>query len=278
MSHRAMTPSAARAGAALLAADRLTIGYGNHPIARDVSLAVGPGEVMCLLGPNGCGKTTLLRTLLGLLPPLAGTVRCGGTELAALSRRAAARRLAYVPQAHAPVFRYSVAEVVLMGRAAHLGWLASPGSADRAIALESLERLGIADLAGDDYARLSGGQRQLVLIARALAARAAVLIMDEPTAGLDFGNRLRVLEQIGRLAAGGLAVLLSTHDPDEALAIGTAAALLRDGALLAQGPVAEVIDTARLGALYGIPIDVVRLPDGRRACVPAAASPGRVLP
>jgi iron complex transport system ATP-binding protein len=158
------------------------------PVGRGVSLAVGPGETLCLLGPNGSGKTTLFRALLGLLPAQGGRVRVGGDDLDRLSRREIANRMAYVPQAHAPPFPFAARDIVLMGRTARMGAFAAPGRADRAATDAAMERLGIGALADADYSRLSGGQRQLVLVARALAQEAPLLVMDEPTASLDFGN------------------------------------------------------------------------------------------
>ena len=256
-----------------LATDDLAIGYGKRSrVAAGISIEVAAGEVFCLLGPNGCGKTTLFRTLLGLLPPLAGTVRLDGNQLADLSRNAIARRIAYVPQAHAPAFPYSVVDVVLMGRTAHLGIFSQPGREDRRRALAALAQLGVGDLADADYSRLSGGQRQLVLIARALAGEAGFMIMDEPTASLDYGNRALVLDRIRTLARGGIGVVLSSHDPDHVLAIGDRAALMRDGAILRQGGVDEVMDASTLGAVYGMAVDVVVLPDGRKVCLPGYRS------
>ena len=252
-----------------LATDDLTIGYGRRsPVAAGISIQVGAGEIFCLLGPNGCGKTTLFKTLLGLLPPLAGTVRLDGKRLADLSRTMIARRIAYVPQAHVPAFPYAVIDVVLMGRAARLGLFSQPGREDRQRSQAALEQLGIGELADADYSRLSGGQRQLVLIARALAGEAGFMVMDEPTASLDFGNQALVLNRIRALAARGIGIVLSSHDPDHVFAIGDRAALMRDGAILRQGRVDEVMDTSTLGRVYGMAVDVVVLPGGRRVCLP----------
>lgn len=256
----------------MLSAAGLSIGYGRSVVGSDLSLTVAPGEILCLLGPNGCGKTTLFRTLLGLIPALSGTVTLGDAPIASLGRAEIARRIAYVPQAHAPPFPYEALDVVLMGRTARLGLFSQPGRADREAALEALARLGIADLAHRDYSRLSGGQRQLVLIARALTQETPLIVMDEPTASLDFGNQARVLSIIATIARAardtGAGVILSTHDPDQAFALDAQVALMKDGAIRAQGGTEEVLTSQALSEVYGLPVTVERTESGRLVCMP----------
>ena len=182
-----------------LAARALAFGYPGHPVGHDVSFELSAGEIVCLLGPNGGGKTTLFKTLLGLIAPLGGEVALDGAGIARLSRATIARAVGYVPQAQTGYFPFTVGDVVLMGRTAHLGAFAVPGAADRAAAAAALDRLGIGHLADRIYTQVSGGERQLALIARALAGGPKLLVMDEPTASLDFGNRTRVLAEIARL-------------------------------------------------------------------------------
>jgi iron complex transport system ATP-binding protein len=249
----------------------LSIGYNGRAIGSDLSLSVEPGQIVCLLGPNGCGKTTLFKTLLGLLPAIAGSIHLNNQPLAQLKRAEIARSLAYVPQAHIPPFPYSVSEVVEMGRTARISAFAAPGTHDQAAARRALDRLGIGALACSDYSRLSGGQRQLVMIARALAQAASVLIMDEPTASLDFGNQARVLSHIRELArAGEHSVVLSTHDPDQAFALNASVVLMQEGRILASGRPGEVLTADHLSQVFGVAIEVEQTESGRRVCLPAS--------
>ena len=248
----------------------LSIGYGRKLVGSHIGLSVAPGEVVCLLGPNGCGKTTFFKTILGLIPALSGSVELGGKQQSRLSRRELARLIAFVPQQHGPVFPFEVLEVVTMGRTPRLGLFAQPSGADRQIALEALVSVGIEDLATRDYSRLSGGQRQLVLIARALAQQASVLVMDEPTASLDFGNQMRVLEKIRDLSrrGQGRAVVLSTHDPDQAFALMARVVLMKDGNIHAEGTPDEVLTGDCLTHVYGTAVVVETTTSGRKVCLP----------
>ncbi|WP_353236465.1 ABC transporter ATP-binding protein [Diaphorobacter ruginosibacter] len=236
----------------IIEARALTIGHGRKTVASTLAFDVAAGEVLCLLGPNGCGKTTLFKTLLGLLPPLAGEVRVLGETISGWSRMAFARRVGYVPQAHAGVFPFTVDEVVLMGRTARIGRFAMPSRHDREIAAECLEMLGITHLRQRIYTAISGGERQLVLIARALAQQPALLVMDEPTASLDFGNQIRILGHIDRLRSQGITVLMSTHQPEHALRVADRIALLAPGHMVGTGAPEAIATPGRLAALYGV--------------------------
>lgn len=254
-----------------LEARDLAFGYPGHPVGRGVSMNVSAGEVVCLLGPNGGGKTTLFKTLLGLLRLQGGTVTLDGVDIARRTPRDMARSVSYVPQAHEGYFPFTVRDVVLMGRTAHVGLFATPSKTDRERAENALEEAGISHLADAIYTRISGGERQLTLIARALAQDARIMVLDEPTASLDFGNQVRVLECILALAGRGMGILLSTHNPDHALVCADRVILLHGGCILETGPPRDVITPDNLRKLYGVEVDVTGFGAGearRTLCVP----------
>jgi iron complex transport system ATP-binding protein len=246
----------------ILQARQLAFGYPGREVGRDVDLALAPGRALALLGPNGGGKTTLLKTLLGLLAPLGGEVLLDGKPLGSTPVRDRARLIGYVPQVHLGTFAFSVADVVLMGRTAHHGPFTQPSTHDRGVAAAALHRFGLTPLAERPYTMISGGERQLVLIARALAQEPRLVVLDEPTASLDFGNQGRVLSEIRSLKRAGLAVLFTTHDPNHAFRVADDVATLRAGRLLASGLAAEVVTRAHLQELYGAPVrEVGAAPD-----------------
>jgi iron complex transport system ATP-binding protein len=254
---------------ARLAIDQLAFGYAGRIVGAGVSFALAAGEIMCLLGPNGGGKTTLFRTILGLIRPLGGAIGIDGEDTAHWGARRLARAFGYVPQAGGGPFPFTVFEIVLMGRSVHRGAFAAPGAADRDAAAAALDTLGILHLAERDWLRISGGERQLALIARALAQAPRILVLDEPTANLDFGNQVRVLEEVRRLGRAGLAVLFSTHHPEQAFACADRVALLHDGKLAQLGAPDAVITEATMRAVYGIEVEILAVGGGgMKVCLP----------
>jgi iron complex transport system ATP-binding protein len=246
----------------------LGFAYGEATVLHDLTMAAVPREVFAIVGPNAAGKTTLLRCIERILTPRTGTIRIDGRDLKSLSARDVSRRAASVPQSHAPAFPYAVQDVVLMGRNPHLGVSAQPGPHDVTVAEEAMDELGIRAIAARPYTQLSGGQLQLVLLARALAQEAHVLLLDEPTAHLDFRNRHLVLSTIRDLAVRrGLTVIMTVHDPNDAMQYADRVGLVSDGGLIALGTPDEVLTADNLGRLYGMPIDV--LTDGTRRVIVA---------
>jgi iron complex transport system ATP-binding protein len=235
----------------------LAFGYPRHPVGHGMDLHLEAGEVVALLGPNGSGKTTLFRTILGALRPLGGDVRVDGASIAAWSRGRLARWLAYVPQAHAGFFPFTTLDVVLMGRTAHLRAFAVPSRHDREVALSALDQLGVAGLAPRLFTELSGGERQLVLVARALAQDPRVLLMDEPAASLDFGNQIRLLDEVAALRRRGIGILMSTHHPEHARHVADRVVMIKGGRKIGEGPPATVLSPRVLADLYDM--DVARL-------------------
>ncbi|MDO5668022.1 MAG: ABC transporter ATP-binding protein [Alcaligenaceae bacterium] len=234
----------------ILKARQLAIGYGSKLVADGIDLELKAAQVLCLLGPNGSGKSTLFKTALGLIPALSGTIEVMNKPLNQWSRRDLARQIAYVPQQSSLMFAFTALEMVLMGRSAYIGLFASPSQSDRQIALQCLERMGVAHLAKRLLTEMSGGEQQLVLLARALAQEPKALVLDEPTASLDFGNQILVIEHIQQLKAQGLAVFLCTHQPEHAARMADEALLLADGKVFAHGPTDEVLTISNLASLY----------------------------
>ena len=237
---------------------------------RDVSIDVAPGAITGLIGPNGCGKTSLLKLLAGVRSPQIGQVTLDGQPLASLSRRAAARQIAVVPQETHPAFDYTALEMVLMGRHPHLGAFQLERPDDLAIAAETLTATGTAHLAQRSYMTLSGGEKQRVVIASALAQQPRVLLLDEPTASLDLGFQLEIQSLLLALNRDrGVTMVLATHDLNLAASICSRLVLMRAGRVVAQGPTADVLTPSRIRELYGVHASVETHPDaGHLTVVP----------
>lgn len=229
----------------------VTVAYGDRTVLADVSCSVPAGQVTALFGPNGVGKTTLFRALLGQVPLVGGSVEMDGLDTSRWTPLQRARRLAYVPQQDAPTFPYSVFEVVLMGRNPHTHSMFGPRAEDEEAAVAALSQVGLLERAGDDYGTLSGGQRQLTLLARAIAQGSDCYLLDEPTASLDFHNQLVVWRAVQDLASMGKGVLVCTHDPNHALWFCDRAVVLdRPGVLVGEGAVVDILDESCISRLY----------------------------
>ena len=249
----------------ILSVSGLSFGYNGWAgdAVSDLSLSIPDGAITAILGPNGSGKTTLLRLLLGVLRPRQGAIRVADQPQDSYSRRELSQLIGLVSQDEHIPFDFSILEYVLLGRAPYLGPLATPGEADTRLALDALCAAGLEGMHARPLPNLSGGERQLVVLARALAQQPRILLLDEPTAHLDLGNQARLLDIIRDLAAGGKTVVLTTHDPNLAAAVAGTAVLMRSGQVLDAGPVASVLTAKNLSATYDVPVRVLEV-DGRR--------------
>ncbi len=239
-------------------------------IFENTSFSLKEGDIFCILGPNGCGKTTMLKCIDNLLQLKSGRLLLNDKDVSLLNKTDVAKEIGYVPQTHNPTFPFSVLDVVLMGRAPHLSLLSSPAKRDVEIAEDAVETLGISHLAGKPYTEISGGERQLVLVARVLAQQPAILLLDEPTAHLDFGNQIRILEIIERLASIGLSIIMTSHFPDHAFLISSKVAIMSRGKFIDMGNPDDVVTEENLEEAYGIKTKVVCVDSDtkRKVCVP----------
>ena len=238
-------------------------------IFSEISFSLAEEEVLCILGPNGIGKSTLIRCLANLNPLCAGSIRLHDRDVRSLNHRDVAKIVGYVPQAHEIVFPFPVREFVLMGRAPHLELFSSPGKDDYAKADEAIDLVGIRKIADKPVNEISGGEYQLAMIARALAQEPEVLLLDEPTSHLDFGNQIRVLEIIDRLARDGLSVIMSSHFPDHAFLTSNNVAIMQHGSFMAYGLAEDVVTEENLKQTYGVDVSITYSHDvDRHVCVP----------
>ena len=247
----------------------LSFSYGAHEVLRDISFDVAEGTLVNVLGPNGTGKSTLFCCILGLNRAYKGSIVVNGKDVRSLNIRQRAREMAFIPQSHKPVYDYDVLDVVLMSSGAGAGAFFSPKQSHIDRAYEALERVGIGFLADRPYTRISGGEQQLVLIARALAQDASTIIMDEPTSALDYGNTVRVLSCVRQLAEDGLTVIQSTHQPDQAFLYADKTLVLHEGNVLAYGTPKDTITEELISKIYGVEVEVNSLYDDKvRVCIP----------
>ncbi|MGP1441414.1 MAG: ABC transporter ATP-binding protein [Anaerovoracaceae bacterium] len=255
-----------------LSVNNASCGYRNTAVLENVSLSIKQGEIVCILGPNGIGKTTVFRSVLGFLKLIKGEITLDGISKSEISAREFSKCVGYVPQGHEPPFPYSVKDVVVMGRAAHLKRFESPGLSDYKIAYNVMEMLNISYLRNKTYTQISGGERQMVLITRALTQEPKLLVMDEPTANLDFGNQVHVLECISNLSSSGLGVLMTTHNPDHAFLCCDRVILLTKDREILEGTVDEIVTEENLKRAYGVDVKIssTRTDTGKviRSCIP----------
>ena len=242
--------------------DGVSFAYDGKPTLRNVSLSFPAGRLTGLLGPNGAGKTTLFKCCLGFLAPDAGEIRLGGLPLAGYSHKHLASHVAYVPQYHHSVFPFTVREMVEMGRHPQRGMWTRSTPHDRAAVTHAIERVGIADLADRKFNQLSGGQRQLVLVARALSQEAALMFLDEPTSSLDFKNQMMVWQTVRAIAGEGVGVVVCCHDPNHIAWFCDNVVAMRDGRVVADGPAGGDITGDLLRELYDRDIRTARV-DGK---------------
>lgn len=249
----------------ILAFESLSFHYptNKRQVIEDLNLTVGSGRTTAILGPNGAGKTTLMYLALGWLKPDCGQIRLNGNPLGTYSRRELGQWIGLVPQNEHVAFEYSLLEYTLLGRTPYLRSLATPGTDDCRIAYNALERVGLVDYAEKSVLKLSGGERQLVLLARTLAQQPKLILMDEPTSHLDLGNKKRLLDLIQTLTLEGVSIVLTTHEPDFAAAVASDLILMSAGRVVEAGPLEKVFTSETISKLYNSPIRVVDL-DGQK--------------
>lgn len=242
----------------------------SRDVVTGINITVRSGEAVTLLGPNGTGKSTLLKCLAGLLPPTGGNITLDGVDIRGMQRHMVAKRIGFVPQSQISPFPYLVQEIVLMGRASHLSIFQNPGAEDEKRVINALNIVGISHLAGRPCTNLSGGEWQLVLIARAIAQNPEILLLDEPTSHLDLGNQMKVLRVISRLRNKGLCIVVATHYPDHAFLIADRVTILKDQSLIIDGTPDHVITNELMQDVYGVSVEVVHVdePINRKICVP----------
>ena len=229
----------------------------DKPVLEHVTMELSDGDICCILGPNGVGKTTLFKTILGMLPMLQGSISINGEDLNGFSDKQRARVIAYVAQTHTPTFPYLCEDIVMMGRIGAVSRFSQPTRHDTEVVERIISEMGIDFLKGIPYTDISGGERQLLMIAKALAQEPDVLILDEPTANLDFGNMSKVLARLKALADNGLCIIFTSHLPDQALIMNSKVALISRNEPIKFGPCRQIVTAANLQKSYGAPVQVV---------------------
>ena len=249
----------------ILEFEEVTFGYSRNAeaVVKSLQFNLRRGKMTAILGSNGAGKTTLLHLALGILTPWQGMIRLEGQDLHSYTRREIGKRIALVPQMEQMVFEYSVLDFILMGRAPHLPTLGQPGEEDVQSAFQALKRVGIEELWDHSLSALSGGERQLVLIARALTQEPQILLLDEPTAHLDLHNSANLVQLFRQLKSQGVTLVITSHDPQIVYAVADDVLLLKGGRVLAYGQLGDTLNESLLSELYRLPIRVHDL-DGKK--------------
>ena len=246
----------------------ISFGYTDEIILKNISFDISSGEIATILGPNGSGKSTLIRLMLGFLKPINGSIEVEGSDITRISSKELALKIAYVPQIHKTAFPYNVTDIVLMGSIPHKSFFFKYSKADLTIAYEAMERLSILHLAERPYTEISGGERQLTIIARALAQGSGTFIMDEPASGLDYGNQLRLLEEIVKLSSEGYTFIKSSHSPEHVLWIADRVIMIKNGRVMADGKPEDIVTSENLYSLYGVNVTIEKVNGSLGVCVP----------
>lgn len=243
----------------MLELNNISCGYNKMPIYEEINFTVHPGSIVCIMGRNGIGKTTLLKTILGSLNILNGSITLNGKDILSYSNKERAQQIGYVPQSHVPPFPYSVRDVVVMGRTPHLSIFSVPGDADYSQADEILKKIGIEYLKEKIYTEISGGERQLVIIARALIQNPKILIMDEPTASLDYGNQIKIINTIKAFAKEKISVIMTTHHPEQAFECADLVVAMTENKVISTGLPAEVLTEELIEEIYGVKVTIQKI-------------------
>lgn len=245
----------------ILELKNVTCGYNKHEVVSGLSFSLSDGKALCILGPNGIGKTTIFKTILGLIRPISGEVIINGKEVNQYTDNSRAKLIAYVPQARNYSYQFSVKDVVMMGRASYISRFSSPNKTDICAVEQALDRLGIADYSGRKYSELSGGEQQIVLVARAIAQEAKFILLDEPTSNLDFYNQKKLLDIINLLTNEGVGILMVSHNPEHAfICCDDTLMISKDGSYVF-GKTNDIVNGANLSKTYGIDIEVASIND-----------------
>lgn len=241
---------------------------GKKNIFRNVNISLEKGDFLCILGPNGTGKSTLIKCMNSLLKLKSGKILLKNKDIYSINKTELAKMMGYIPQSHNPTFAYSVLDVVLMGRAPHFSLISVPGKNDYEIAEKALENLGIFFLKDKAYTEISGGERQLVLMARAIAQQTEILLLDEPTSHLDFGNQIRILKVVNELSKTGLSVIMTSHFPDHALLFSNKVAIMNQATIMKIGKPETVVTEENMKLVYGIDTKILDIDEHRKVCIP----------